>query len=132
MLARERHDIAVAGLQQRVFAAVAAIPDRPDRVDDVASGETVALCQACLAGRATADLAAFLDELGSGGAVDGAIDAAAAKQAFIGGVDDGGDVNTCDVAFLRAQAAVAAHSPPKLRWRTVRPSTSTRALAIMA
>ena len=67
---------------------VPAAPDRADRVDHMAGGQPIAARDPRLAGRAAADLAAFLEKLRTGGAMDGAVDAAAAEQALVRGVDD--------------------------------------------
>ena len=55
------------------------------------------------AGRAAAELAAFVQKSGAGGAVYGAIDAAAAQEAAVGGIDDGVHGKGGDVGLERAQ-----------------------------
>jgi len=44
--------------------------ERPDRVHDVASGETIALGQLCVAGHAASKQAAFLRQFRSGDAMN--------------------------------------------------------------
>src|SRR5205807_2249937 len=77
---------------------------RSDRMDDVLRGQAIAACQPRLTGRAAADRAAFLQEFGAGGAVDRAIDAAAAEQRGIGRVDDDVDGKPRDVSALHRDA----------------------------
>src|SRR3546814_18049552 len=78
----------VAGGEFNRLPARAAAPDRPDGVDDEAGGKGVATGQPRLADGATTQGPAFLQQAGTGRAVDGAIDAAAAQQRGIGGIDD--------------------------------------------
>ncbi len=59
------------------------------------------------AGRAAAERAAFVQQVGSGGAMDGAVDAAAAEQRAVGGVDDGVDVKRGDVGDVDVENGVA-------------------------
>lgn len=71
---------------------------------DGLGGEVVALGEAGLAGRAATEAGALCAEGWAGGEVDGPVDAAAAEEAGVGGVDDGvegegGDV-TPDEAHL--------------------------------
>ena len=78
----------VAGAEQRVFVAGAAAPHRTHGVDDVARRQPVAGGDPGIAGGAAAQGAAFVEQAGPGGAVDGAVDPAAAEQRSVGGVDD--------------------------------------------
>ena len=80
---------------------VTAAPDGADGVDDIAGRQAVAPGDFRLAGRAAVQRAALFQQIGTGRAMDGTIDAAAAQQRFIGGVDDGvqsqrGDVDLTD------------------------------------
>jgi hypothetical protein len=70
-------------------------------VDHVAGGQAVAARDAGLPRRAAAEGAALGQQLGAGGVVDRAVDAAAAEQAFVGGVDDGVDGEPGDVGLQR-------------------------------
>jgi hypothetical protein len=65
------------------------MPDRSDGMNDMPGRQTITLGDLGVAGRATAKRAAFGEQLRSRGAMDSAIDAAAAQQRAIGGVDDG-------------------------------------------
>ena len=78
----------IARGQQLVLAFTTALPDRTNRMNDVPRLKTIASGDLGVAGFAAAKLAAFGEQLGPGGAVDGAIDAATAKQGGIRGVDD--------------------------------------------
>jgi len=86
---RELDRAAVAERQQLRLAAVAAVPDRADGVDDVVDGEPAGAGDPGVAGGAPLEPSAFLQERRAGGAVDGSVDPAAAQQAGVGGVDDG-------------------------------------------
>ena len=88
---------AIAGREQIRLAARAAVPHRPDRVDDVFRRQVVAARDLRRAGGAAAERSAFRQQLPSGGAVDRAIDPAAAEQRGVGGVDDGVDRERGDV-----------------------------------
>ncbi len=64
----------------------ATAPDRTDRVDHVTCLQPVAAGDLGFTRRAAAQGAAFGEKFGPGSAVDRAIDATAAQQAFVGGV----------------------------------------------
>src|SRR5262245_66397988 len=97
MLAGERQGGAIAGAEELVLALVAAAPHRADRVDDVARLEPVAAGDLGRADVAAAERLAFLFQLRARCTVDGAVDAAAAEQAAVGGIHDGRDVERGDV-----------------------------------
>src|ERR1700680_2541716 len=78
----------VAARQDREFAVSTAAPDRADGMNDVPSRQPIAARQPSLPRRAAAERAAFREQLGAGGAMDRAVDTAAAEQRGIGGVDD--------------------------------------------
>src|SRR5262245_51761158 len=73
VLAGERERAPVAPRQELGLPVLAISPHRPDGVDDVRRREPVPLRDPGFAGRAAAERAALGQELGSGGAVDGAI-----------------------------------------------------------
>ena len=98
VLAGEVERGGVGRRQELRLAGAAALPARPDGVDDVARRQVVAAGDARIARRAAADPLALLLELGPGGAMDGPVDAAAAEKALIGGVDDGVGLEPRDVA----------------------------------
>ena len=75
--------------QELGLAAVAAVPHRPDGVDDPAGGEAEARRGPGVAGGAAPERGAGIGEPGTGRGEDGAADAAAAGQAGVGGVHDG-------------------------------------------
>jgi hypothetical protein len=80
---------AIARRQRLVLAFAAAMPDRSDGMNDMRCGQTIALGDLGIAGRAAAKRAAFGEQLRPGRAMDCAIDAAATEQRGICGVDDG-------------------------------------------
>ncbi len=97
MRGREIERGAVTAGQQRFLVRPAAMPHRTDRVDDVLGLEPVAARDLGRAGLAAAERLAFLEQFRPGGAMDGAVDAAAAQQRAVGGVDDGADLERGDV-----------------------------------
>ena len=84
----ERERGAVARREQLVLAAAAAVPDGADRVDDVARRKVARGGGLRLAGLAAAEPPALLQDRWPAGAVNGAVDAAAAEQRPVGRVDD--------------------------------------------
>src|SRR6266851_3864280 len=74
------------------------MPYRADGMNHVARGQLIAAGDLGLAGRAALKRSALGEEIGSGRAMDGAVDTAAAQQRSIGGVDDGVDGKPGDVA----------------------------------
>ena len=95
----KRETICVTRCEQPVLAAFASAPDRAHRVNDVAGREPEARGDLRFARGATVKQRTCLAQFWPCGAMDGAIDPAAAKQCFVGGVDDGVDIERCDVAF---------------------------------
>ena len=66
-------------------------------MDDFLAGQVVGVGDLGRARGAAVQGAAFVEEGRSGGAVDGAVDAAAAEEGGVGCVDDGGDGEGGDV-----------------------------------
>src|SRR6185503_13492733 len=104
MLPREVERGAVARSQQRRLAVRAASPDRTNRVNDVTRAQIESGGDATLPGW-TSHVRPHLGnrqtcfvELMPRSAVDGAVDAAAAKHPLVGRVDDGVNVELRDVA----------------------------------
>src|SRR5579862_1826810 len=96
---------AIAGCQQLLLTLAAAVPDRTDGVNDMLRRQPITAGDLGGAGRAAAKRSAFDKQFRSGGAMDRAVDATAAEQAPIGGIDDGvdrkrGDVGNADL-YLR-------------------------------
>jgi len=107
MLVTELDRAPVARGQQLRLAPVAALPDRPDGVDHMAGRQPVAFGDLGLAGLTAMEHAAFQDEIRARGTVDRAVDATAAKQRRVCGVDDRvnaelGDVGDDDLEPGRA------------------------------
>ena len=76
-----------------------AIPHRADGVEDEAGGKSKAFGQLRVAGLASAKQTTLMEQVRAGGAVDCAINAAAAEQGPVGGVDDGVDGEGSDVGL---------------------------------
>ena len=89
MVLTKLHGAAIARGQRLVLAFAAAVPDRPDGMNDMPRRKPVALGDFGIAGFAAMKRAAFGEQLGSGCAMDRAIDAAPAQQRGICGVDNG-------------------------------------------
>jgi hypothetical protein len=94
------------------------VPHRANGVNDRSGGKPVAFGEFRLAGRATAEEAALSQEFRAGGAMDCPVNAAAAQQRAIGGVDDGIDGQSCDVGLEKIDSIahrfpvqLAAHYP---------------------
>lgn len=81
--------VRVAAAQLLRLARMAAMPDRPHGVNDVAAWQAVSAGDAGLPRGAAAQLAALLQQFRPGGAVNGPIHPAAAQQRRIGGIHNG-------------------------------------------
>ena len=88
MRGREAKGGGVTRRQQLVLARAAALPDRADRMDDVLCRQTIAVRYLGGSGLATAKRPAFGKQIRSGGAMDGAVDAAATEERTVGSIDD--------------------------------------------
>ena len=99
VLDRDLETAPVARRQQLRLAVRPAAPDRADGVDHELRRQPEAGRDLRVAGVASAEEAAGGDELGTGGAVDGAVDASAAEERGVGGVDDRVDGELRDVAL---------------------------------
>lgn len=99
MLGGELHGSAIAGGEFFGFVACASAPDGTDGVEDPLSGEEEAGSGLGVAGRAAAEFFAGAEEVFAGGAVDGSVDASAAEQGGVGGVDDGVHFKLRDVGL---------------------------------
>jgi hypothetical protein len=94
---RQFERAAIAGCEQAVLARRPAAPDRADRVDDESPLQPVAAGDLRLARGAAAEPAAFREQARPGGAMDRPVDAAAAEQRLVGGVDDRVEAERRDV-----------------------------------
>ena len=99
---RDRQAGSVAAGEDIALAPLAALPDRPDGMDDMGGREPIAPGQPRLARRTTADRTAFREKPGPCGTVDRPVDAAAAEQRGICGIDDGVDSEPRNIAALQA------------------------------
>ena len=121
---RDRETGLVAAGEDGSLARIAATPDRPDGMDHMSGGQPIAARQPRLARRTATDRTAFGEKLGACRAVDRPIDAAAAEQRGICGVDDRVDPEPRDVATLQANAVVRGqirdHRSPVLRAKRTR------------
>ena len=79
----------VARRQQLRLAGLPALPHGTDGVDHPAGGQAKARGRLGVAGGTSAECAAGVEQLGSGGSVDRPVDAAAAEQRVVRRVDDG-------------------------------------------
>src|SRR5690606_1751802 len=95
--------VAVARGEELGLARGTAAPHGPDGVDHVARRQPVAPGDAHLAGRAAAEAPALLEQLGTRGAVDRAVDAASTEERRIRGVDDRVDGERRDVRTERLE-----------------------------
>ena len=96
-LVRDLQAPAVAGRQLLGLALASAPPHRSDGVDDPASRQPVAAGRLGITGVTSAQRAALLEQVGTGGSMDGAVDTPAPQEARPGGVDDGVDLQRRDV-----------------------------------
>jgi hypothetical protein len=99
MVVRQHQRVAITGGEQPVLAALAAAPDRANSVDDVARGQPEARRDLRLAGVATGEDLAGSAKPRAGRPMNRAVNAAAAEQSLVCGIDDGVDVKLGDVAF---------------------------------
>jgi hypothetical protein len=93
----ERDRTPIAGGQELVLALVAALPHRSDSMDHMARRQPISSGDLGIAGRTAAERSALREQLRSGRTMDRAIDASAAKQRVVSGVDDGIDSQCRDV-----------------------------------
>ncbi len=108
---------AIARRKRLIFAVAAAVPDGSDGVDHMPRRQPIALGDLGVAGLATIQHAAFDRELRPGCAMNRAVDAAAAEQRRIGGVDDGVNAQGRDVGDETSSRAEATWREAKLRRR---------------
>ena len=107
MLPAKLDRAAIAGSEQIILALTAAVPDRPDRVDHMPGRQPVTFGDLGIAGGAATERAAFGKQFWTGAAMDSTINAAAAEQRRIRGVDDGVNAQCGDVGNNDFQARLA-------------------------
>ena len=76
----EQQGVLITACQMFGFVDAAAIPDRADRVDDMAVRKIVGAGDPCFAGGASAERAAFGEQARTRRTMDRTIDASAAQQ----------------------------------------------------
>ena len=91
----------IARGEQRGLAVAATLPDRADRMDNIAGRQSIATGQARVAGLTAAERAAFGEQFGTCGTMDCAVDATATKERRVRRVDDGIDGQGRDVDVAR-------------------------------
>ena len=99
MLCGEREALDVTTFQKLVFAFVAAVPHRPDGVDDEFGRQIVAFGDLGLAGFTALEHHALGQKLGPGRAVNGPVHAAPAQQCCVRGIDDGINVKRGNITL---------------------------------
>ena len=97
--------VAITSRQQRRFSLSAAAPHRANRMHHIPSRQIKPRRDPRLTGGTATDLTAGGKQIRSGGAVNGAINAATAGQAAIGGIDDNLDIELGDIAVDRDQSS---------------------------
>lgn len=122
---RQGQRIVVGRCQKPVLIGIAALPDRADRMDDVARFQAITGGEFRLTRGAAAEAPAFRQQFRPGGVVDGTVDTAAAKQGRIRRVDDRVDIERRDVSLDNLDPLTHAKAPPPDlpcpdRWRTGR------------
>ena len=88
--------------QQFGLCIRATVPHRSNGVDDVPRAQTVTVGALGIAGFATTEQSASVEQLRASGTVNGAIDTAATKQRFIRRIDDCINIEGGDVSAQRA------------------------------
>ena len=101
----QRKATSIATREQFVFAVIAVVPDRADRVNDPFGGQFVAARDFGLAGGATAERAAFRQQLRARRAMNRAVHTATAEQRRVGGIHNRVHALLRDVAFYYGNAA---------------------------
>src|SRR6476620_9289862 len=91
----------ITGGEQLRFTSLAAMPHRPDGVNDIAGWETISLRQYGITGPAATEQAAFIPQLGSSCTMNRTAHTTARKECFIRGIHDGVDIQCGDVALNR-------------------------------
>jgi len=88
MLPAQRQRAAIAGRERGVLTGAAAVPDRTDGMDHMPRRQRISIGDLGVAGGAAIEAAARGEQVRTCGAMDRAVDSAAAEQRAIGGIDD--------------------------------------------
>lgn len=110
MVSGELQGTGIARSERGSFTVAAAVPDRADGMNHITRGQPVTSGDLGVAGVTAAEDAAFGEQFRTGSTMDRTVDAAAAEQRCIGGVDDRidgerGDVGDDDLTGRRADLA---------------------------
>src|ERR1700733_7073305 len=95
---------AIARRQEFVLTFAAAAPYRADGVNHILGRKPITAGHLGATGLAAAKRAAFRQQLRPGGAMDGAVDAAAPQQRSVRRIDDGVERKRCDIGDADVQA----------------------------
>src|SRR5579884_1156832 len=119
VLRRQAQRIAIAIGQRLGLATVAAAPNRTHGVNDKARRQPITLCDFCFARPTAAKRPAFLEQFRAGGAMNRAVNAAAAEQRRISCVHDAvgsnfGNVSPNNLDFV-LKVFLHARLPPKCK-----------------
>src|SRR6266446_2048939 len=98
--------ISIAICQRLSFAVCPAAPDRPDRVNDELSGQTIGASNFRFAGSTTAECPAFHEQVRAGRAMNRAIDSSAAEKRCVRRVHNSIDIELRDVAAVDFELAI--------------------------
>ena len=117
LLHRQLQRIPITVAQKLRLIMTSAVPDRPDRMNDILARKPIGSGDLRLARRASVQRAAFLQQLSPRCAVNRTVDATAAEQRVVGCVHDCGyEVDFCYIALYRSDnSIVLIHSSPSPR-----------------
>jgi hypothetical protein len=118
-LGRELERASIAGAKKRILAPAAAVPDRPDRVDDVPGVEVARARCLGLPGPAAAERDALGENVRTACAVNGTVDAAPAAQRFVRRIDDGIDLLERNIPSREEDPSIGVRDQPPTPSREV-------------
>src|SRR5713226_4208275 len=110
--------VPIATRQEFVFITLAAVPDGSDGVNDPFGPKAISFGDLGFAGITSIERPTFFRELGAGGAVNCSIDASAAQETLVGGVDNRIDVKRGNIALNNLNAGI--HWQPFMEWSPIR------------
>jgi len=117
---RQLQRIPVAAGQQFVFPGRAAAPYRADGMDDKSARQPVTSRDSRLAGRTSADGTALGQQFRPGGPVSGTVDATAAQERTVSGIDNGINLYSGYIVHNETERSVRHRNGPgvyKLIWQ---------------